>query len=231
MFPHGHCFLPSVISVSALWSLSGFSMSSIWKTQIWKATFWWSLKAFPGLHTGSLIPHGHANWLSSCLPLPLLKYLSLNLLWVSLHDPFPLSFSCLSHLSPCSSWGLCNPRLPAKVQQGRGGDHLRGRRSFYEEALLKGGLGLLSLFCHLPSLLGLLTLSLCLSCISWTHRASRPPRKTKPVRGKEWSGLWRVNARSLDGWRGLLVTLLKSRGRVPPCHLLCFHMIFLHSSG
>ena len=139
---------------------------------------------------------------------------------VSLHDPFPLSFSCLSHLSPCSSWGLCNPRLPAKVQQGRGGDHLRGRRSFYEEALLKGGLGLLSLFCHLPSFLGLLTLSLCLSCISWTHRASRPPRKTKPVRGKEWSGLRRVNARSLDGWRGLLVTLLKSRGRVPPCHLL-----------
>ena len=73
--PLGVCSLPSVISVSALWWLSG---SSIWKAQIWKATFWLTLNAFSGLNTGSLTPHGHANWMSSCLPLPLLKYLGLQ---------------------------------------------------------------------------------------------------------------------------------------------------------
>lgn len=73
--PLGLCSLPSTISVSALWLLSGFSTSSTWKAQIWKATFWLSLKASSGLTTGSLTPHGHANWMSSCLPLPLLKYL------------------------------------------------------------------------------------------------------------------------------------------------------------
>lgn len=119
------------------------------------------------------------------------------------HGPFPLSFSCSTHLSSRSSSGLCNPILPVKILAGKRQwepQNPEAPRLLRSRPSLKDGLGLFDIsytICLPPT--RLLILSLCIHCILCTHRESRPPGQTKPVLGKEWSRHQRVKAKSLEG--------------------------------